>query len=143
MFSLELQKYNYFDWKSRMLWIWFCPTSTKELFLKISIPKRRTKSLKIICEVVSFYYICKLYIWNLLRTIFSQAFLKDFAKITSDFPLYRIVKNLVIYFAEISRYFSHYQFTTLLPFSYHVFGAAFPETPSCGFFSQCMSESNL
>ena len=114
MFSLELQKYNYFDWKSRMLWIWSCPTSTKELFLKVAIPKRRTKSLKIICEVVSFYYICKLYTWNLLRTIFSQAFLKDFAKITCDFPLHGIGKNLINYFAEALQYFSHYQFIKFL-----------------------------
>ena len=43
-----------------MLWIWSCPVSTKELFLKIAVPKRQTKSLKSNCEVVSFYYICKL-----------------------------------------------------------------------------------
>ena len=108
-FSPELQKYNSdqigFDWKLRMLWIWSCPVSTKELFLKIAVPKRQTKFLKSTCEVVSFYYICKLYTLNLLRTIFSQAFLKDFAKITCDFPLYGIVKNLIIYFAEASDIF--------------------------------------
>ena len=128
-FSPELQKYNSeqigFDWKLRILWIWSCPVSTKELFLKIAVPEKQTKSLKSTCEVVSFYYIFKLYTLNLLRTIFSQAFLKDFAKITCDFPLYGIVKNLIIYFAEAFRYFSHYQFTTLIPFSYQAFGAAF------------------
>ena len=100
-----------------MLWIWSCPVSTKELFLKIAVPKRQTKSLKSACEVVNFYYVCKLYA--------SQAFLKDLAKITCDFFLYGIVSNLIIYFAEAFRYFSHYQFTTLLPFSYQVFGADF------------------
>ena len=60
-----------------------------------------------------------------LKTTFSQAFLKDFAKIICDFPLYEIVKNLIIYLADAFRYYSHYQFTTLLPFSYHVFRAAF------------------
>ena len=82
-----------------MLWIWSCPVITKELLLKIAVPKRQTKSLKGNCEVVSFYYICKLYSWKLLRTIFSQAFLKDFAKAFlkdfADFPLYGIVKNLL------------------------------------------------
>ena len=28
-----------------MLWIWSCPVSTKELFLKIAVPKRQTKFL--------------------------------------------------------------------------------------------------
>ena len=54
-----------FEQKSRMLWIWFCPVTTKELFLKIAAPKRQAKSLKTTCEVVSFYYIYKLYTWNL------------------------------------------------------------------------------
>ena len=48
-----------------------------------------------------------------------------FVKITCDFPLYGIVENIIIYFAEPFRYFSYYQFTTLLPFSYQVFGTAF------------------
>ena len=49
-----------------------------------------------------------------------------FAEITRDFPLYGMVKkNLIIFFAKAFRYFSHYQFTTLLPFSYQVFGADF------------------
>ena len=48
-----------------------------------------------------------------------------FAKITCDFPLYGIVKDLIIYFAKAFRYFSHYQFTTLHPFFYHVYGAVF------------------
>ena len=99
-----------------MLWIWSCHLRTKEMFLKIVPPERQTKSLKNTCEVVSFYYICKLYTWNLLRIIFSQAFLKDFAKITFDFPLNGSVKNLIIYFPGAFSYFSHYQLTTLLPF---------------------------
>ena len=49
----------------------------------------------------------------------------DFAKTTCNFSLYRIVNNLIIYFAEASLYFSHYQFTTVLLFSYQVFRAAF------------------
>ena len=114
-----------FDWKSRMLWKWSFPLSTKELFHKITVPKRQTKSLKTTSEAVSFYYICKLYTWDLLKAIFSQAFLKDFAKTTCNFALYEIIKNLIIYFAEAFRYFSHCKFTTLLPFSYQVFGVAF------------------
>ena len=110
-----------------MLWLLSFPVDTKELFLKKAVPKRQTKYLKSNCEVVSFYYICKLYIWNLLKTIFSQAFLKNFAKAFlkdfANFPLYGIVKNLIIYFAEAFWYFSHYQFTTLLPF-YQNFGSA-------------------
>ena len=111
-----------------MLWIWSCPVSTKELFCKIAFPQGQTKSLKSNCQVVSFYYICKLHTWNLLWTIFSQAVLKDFAKAFlkdfSDFLLYGIVKNLRIYFAGAFWYFSHYQFTTLLPF-YQNFRSAF------------------
>ena len=53
-------------------------------------------SLKSNCEVVSFYYIRKLYTWNLLQKIFSQVFLNNFAiaflKDFADFPLYGIVK---------------------------------------------------
>ena len=120
-----------------MLWIWSCPVSTKELFLKIAVPKRQTKSLKSNCEVVSFYYICKLYAWNLLRVIFPQAFLKNFAKAFlkdfADFPLYGIVKNLIIYFAEAFWCFSHYQFTTLLPFWSKFWISFFQRTPSCGY----------
>ena len=74
-----------------MLWIWSSPVSTKELFIKITVPKRQIKSLKRNYEVVTFYYICKLHTWNLLYTIFSQAFLNDFAeaflKDFTDFPL--------------------------------------------------------
>ena len=66
-----------------------------------------------------------MYTWNLLRKIFLQEFLQDFAKITCDFPLYGIVKNLIIYLLETFRYFSYYQFTILLRFSYHVTEAAF------------------
>ena len=48
--------------------------------------------------------------------MFSQAFLKDFAKIIYDFPVYGTVKNLITYFAEAFRSVSRYQFTSLLPF---------------------------
>ena len=51
---------------------------------------------------------------------FAKAFLKDFA----GFPLYGIVKNIIIYFAEAFWYFSHNQFTTLFPFN-QIFGSAF------------------
>ena len=102
-----------------MLWIWFCPVTTKELFLKIAAPKRQAKSLKTTCEVVSFYYICKLYTWNLWKTILSQAFLKGFAKIACDVKLYGTVRNLIIYFAETFRclLLLFYEFITLLLFS--------------------------
>ena len=60
-----------------MLWIWLCPVITNELLLKISVPKRQIKSLKTTREVVSFYYIYKLYNLNLPQTILSEAFLKD------------------------------------------------------------------
>ena len=86
----------------------------------MAVPKGKTKYLK-----SKLHYIWKLYTWNLLRTIFSQAFHKDFAKITSDFPLYGMVNNLIIYFTEAVRYFSHYQLTTFLIFSSEVFGVAF------------------
>ena len=89
-----------------------------------AVPKRQRESLKSTCEIVRFYYICKLHAWNLLRTIFSLAFLKDFDKITCDFPLYGIVKNLTIFFAEAFRYSSNYQLTTLLPFPYQFLGSA-------------------
>ena len=59
-----------------------------------------------------------------IKNNFSQQF-KDFAKITCDFPVYGIVKNLIIYFSKAFRYFSHYQFITVLPLSYPVFGAAY------------------
>ena len=102
-----------------MLWIWFCPVTTKEFFLKIAAPKRQAKSLKTTCEVVSFYYICKLYTWNLWKTILSQPFLKGFAKIACNFKLYGTVRNLIIYFAETFRclLLLFYKFITLLLFS--------------------------
>ena len=56
--------------------------------------------MKTNCEVVSFYYICKLYTWNLSKTILSQAFLKGFAKNACDGKLYGTLRNLIIYFAE-------------------------------------------
>ena len=59
-----------------------------ELFLKIAAPNRQAKSLKSTCEVVSFYYICKLYTWNLLKTILSQALFKGFARIACDVKFY-------------------------------------------------------
>ena len=111
-----------------MLWMLSCPVSIKEMFLKTAVPKRQTKCMKSNCEVVSFYYIFKLYTWNLLSTIFSQAFLKgftkEFLKGFADFPLRGMVKNLIIYFAEVFWYFPNYQFTTLLPF-YQNFASAF------------------
>ena len=110
---------------TRMLWIWFCPVITKELFLQMSVNNRQTKSLKTTCEVVSFHYIYKLYKWNFSQKVLPQAFLKGFAKITCDVLLYRTVKNLIIYGPEAFKYFSHYEFITLFPFSYHIFGAAF------------------
>ena len=58
------------------------------------------KSLKTTSEAVSFYYISKLYTWNLLKTILLQAYLKGFAKIACDVKLYGTVINLIIYFVE-------------------------------------------
>ena len=83
-----------------MLWICFYSVTTKELFLKIAATKRQEKSLKTKSEAVSFNYIPKLYTWNLLKTVLSQAFLKGFAKIACDVKLYGTVRNLIIYFAE-------------------------------------------
>ena len=112
-----------------MLWIWSCPVSTKELFLKIAVTKRQTKSLKSNCELVSFYSVSKLYTWNLLETSFPQAFLKDSAKaFLKDFPdflLCGIVKNLIIYFTESFWYFSHYRFATILLFYHNFISASF------------------
>ena len=64
-----------------MLWIWLCPVITNELLFKISVPKRQIKSLKTTREVVSFYYIYKLYNLNLPQTILSEAFLKDTSRV--------------------------------------------------------------
>ena len=91
--------------------------NTNELFLKVVASKRQAKFLKTICEVVSFYYICELY-----PRIFFVVVAK-FAKIACDMSLYRIEKNLIIYFAEGFQYFSHFKFTTLLTSSYLLFGA--------------------
>ena len=77
----------------------FCSVTAKELFLKIVAPKRQAKSLKTTCELVSFYYICNLYTWNLWKII-SKAFFKGFAKFASNVKLYGTVRNLIIYFAE-------------------------------------------
>ena len=104
-----------------MLWMWSCPITRKELFLKIPAPKRQIKSLKTTCDVVRFYYICKLYTWNLLKTILSQAFFKGFAKIACDVNWYGTLKNLIIYFTEISRCFSHDQFIISRCFSHDQF----------------------
>ena len=99
----------------------------------VAVLKRQTKLLNTNCEFVSFYYICNLHTLNLLKTILSQAFPERFAKIAYDIS---ISKNLIIYFAEAFRYFSHYQFITLLPFSYHISGAAsFLRTPPSDSFS--------
>ena len=49
--------------------IWSCPVSTKKLFLKIALPRKQAKFLETTFKVVIFYYMCKLYIWNLLKTI--------------------------------------------------------------------------
>ena len=57
-----------------MLWIWFFLVTTKELFLKIAAPKRQVKSMKTTCEVISFYYICNLYTWNLWKEILHKHF---------------------------------------------------------------------
>ena len=83
-----------------MLWISFYPVTTKELLLEIVAPKRQGKSLKTTCEVVTFYYICKLCTWNLWKTILSQAFLKGFAKIAYDVRLYGTVRSLIVYLAD-------------------------------------------
>ena len=113
-----------------MLWIWSCSITTKELLLKTAAPKRQTKSPKTTSEVVSFYYICKQYRWNLLKTILSKAFLKGFAKIACDVSLHGTVKNLVNYFAETFQCFFHDQFITLLLFSYQIFEQLFPRNTS-------------
>ena len=112
-----------------MLWIKSCPVSTKELFLKIAVSKRETKALKSNCEVVRFYYICKLYTWNLLETIFTQAFLKDFAKhflkrfcwfpfIWNSKKFDNLLRRSFLIFFSLSIYHSS-------PFFYPNFGSAF------------------
>ena len=101
-----------------MLWIWFCTVTTKELLL-IAAPKRQANFLKTTCEVISFYYIFKLCIWTLWKTILSQAFRKGFAKTACDVKLSGTVRNLIIYFAEIFRclLLLFYKFITLPLFS--------------------------
>ena len=107
-----------------MLWIWFSPVTTKKLLFKITAPKRQVKSLKTTCEVVSFYYICKLYTWNLWKTILSQAFLKGFAKIACDVKLYGTVRNLIIYFAET------FQCLLMITISYIYYSFPFFSSPN-------------
>ena len=118
-----------------MLWIWFCRVTTEEMFLKIAASKKQEKSLKTTCEVGSFYCISKLYTWNLLKTIFSRAFLKDFAKIGCDVNLYGTVRNLIIYFAETFRCFFNDQFITLLLFLIKFLNSFFQGKPPNGCFS--------
>ena len=108
-----------------MLWIWFCPVTTKELFLKIAAPKRQAKSLKATCKVVSFYYICKLYTWNIWKQ-FSQAFLKGFAKIACDVKLWNSKKSNNLLCRNFSMFINNYYFINLLLFSFF-------------FFSKCLS----
>ena len=110
--------------------MWSSFVTTKELFLKIAAPIRQTKSLKTTCEEVSLYYICKLYTWNLIKAILSQAFLKGFAEIACDVNLYKTVKNLIIYFVETFRCFSAHEFITLLLFSYQNFKKIFSRNTS-------------
>ena len=118
-----------------MLWIWFCPVTSKELFLKIAAPKRQAKSLKTTCEVVSFYYICKLYTWNLLKTILPQAFFKGFAKITCDVNLYGTVRNLK---STLQKLFNVFFMINLLLFFFFLIkclSSSFLEKPPSGCFS--------
>ena len=113
-----------------MLWIWSSFVTTKELFLKIAAPIKQTKSLKTTCEEVSLYYICKLYTWNLIKTILSQIFLKGFAEIACDVNLYETVKNLMIYSVQTFQCFSADEFITLLHFSYQNFEQIFSRNTS-------------
>ena len=57
------------------------PCKPKELFPKVAVPKRQKKSLKTTCELVTFYYICKLYTWNFLKIIFSPGFFRILIKL--------------------------------------------------------------
>ena len=113
-----------------MLWICFYSVTTKELFLKIAATKRMEKSLKTTSEAVSFYYISKLYTWNLLKTILSEAFLKGFAKIACDVNLYRRVRNIIIYFAKTFRCFFSWSIYYSSPFFLSNLWAAFSRKTS-------------
>ena len=109
-----------------MLWIWSCPVSTEEMFLKIAAPKRQTKSSKSNCEVAFITFIrCTPEIYY--KQFFSQAFFKDFAKALlkdfADFPLYGIVKNLIIYFAKLFDIFLVINLP-LFPLFYQTFASA-------------------
>ena len=104
-----------------MLWIWSCPVGKKELLLEKAVPKRLSKSLKTTSRVVTFLLHLQAE-HQILKTNLSQVFFKGFA---CDATLYGIVKNITTYFSEAFRCFSHYQFITLLPFSYQIFEAAF------------------
>ena len=100
------------------------PVSKRELFFKIAVLKRQTNSSKNTCEIVNFLHLQAVHLKFINNNFFISIF-KDFAKITCGFSLYETAKIPIIYFAEVFRFFSLYQFTTLFPFSYHVFGAAF------------------
>ena len=70
-----------------------------------------------------------MYTWNLLKTIFSQEFIKDFAKAFledfGDFPLHGIVKNLIIYLAEAFLIFFSLSIYLSSPFSNEVLDRVF------------------
>ena len=105
-----------------MLWIWFCPVTKKELFFKIAAPKRHAKSLKTTCEVVNFYYICKLYTWNLSKSILSKPVLKGLLKllVMSNF-IWNSKKSNNLLFRNFSMFISYYCFINLLLFFFFLF----------------------
>ena len=108
-----------------MIQIWSCP-----VFLKIVASKRQAKSLKTTCEVVlSHLQAVHLESINNKNNSFTSIF-KGFAKIPCDVSFNGIVKNLIIYFAETFRYFSHDQFIFLLLFSQQMFEQRFSRNTS-------------
>ena len=98
-----------------MLWTWLCHVIRNKLFLEIAAPKRQIKSLKTTCEVVNFYYICKLYTWNLSKSILSKPVLKGLLKllVMSNF-IWNSKKSNNLLFRNFSMFINYYCFINLL-----------------------------
>ena len=63
-----------------MLWLWSYPLSKKDFFLKLAVPKKPEKSLKIICDKRPFYCSCRPWGSNFIKNTLSLVFAKGFAK---------------------------------------------------------------
>ena len=106
--------------KIKILWLENMHAMFYEFFLKLVVPKRQAKSLKIICNYFVSFADCRAEIvW---KTTISQVFIKSLAKLVYQPLVCGIVKNLII---EAFAYFYHHLNITNLPLYYEILGAAF------------------